>query len=170
MACNKVVAAAVMAFCFMFDGAFAQDAGLVRLVRGNNSFSASAMTSSAEAATPPESGKDQTLQCAFRRMEKRDNDMGGEAILQLSGEKLRWFEPVVLLGPKTNPPYTGLVYQVLKRDGVGIVAVMSYTDRFEDVGPVLGAKVLTVRKSDGFLRVGTVSANGLRNEIEGACK
>ena len=121
-------------------------------------------------ATPSVSVAVEALSCEFQVFDRSGKGFPGVSRVQISDDFLLWFEPSALAGPQTNPPYDGLKYKILENSEIGIVAVTSFAYRESDIGPVLGAWVLTIRKSDGAMRVGVVAADGVVNRLTGNCK
>jgi len=111
----------------------------------------------------------EAMNCEFQLLDRDGKGFPGKAEIQISDDVLTWFEPSVLARPETRAGYGGLRYKILERSEVGIVAVMSSAYKDTDIGPVLAAKVLTIRKSDGALRVGAAGADGVRNLLGGSC-
>ena len=143
-------------------GGFAKRVGIRRLICGPVFGSMIALIPSLSVAA-------EAMNCEFQHLDRNGKGFPGEAEIQISDDDLTWFEPSVLARPETRAGYDGLRYKILERSELGIVAVMSSAYKDTDIGPVLVAKVLTIRESDGALRVGAAGADGVRSLLEGSC-
>lgn len=123
------------------------------------------------AAAPPGPTATEAYRCEFRLLFGSDKERDREAKIEISGNTLKWFveSPVPFL-PKPKISYTEFPYKILERNKVGVVAVRSDSHVVPNVGPVVGAQVLSIRKSDGALYVGGVGAAGVTEHWKGHCK
>lgn len=123
------------------------------------------------AAAPSGSTGTGTLRCEWKTLSGSDKGRDGESKIEISGDTLKWFvqSPVPFL-PKPQISYDEFPYKILERNKVGVVAVRSDSHVVPSVGPVVGAQVLSIRKSDGALYVGGVGVTGVSEHLKGHCK
>jgi hypothetical protein len=123
------------------------------------------------AAAPPGSTATETYRCEWKSLSGSDKGRDGESKIEISGNTLKWFvqSPVPFL-PKPKISYMEFPYKILERNKVGVVAVTSDSYVVPDLGPVVGAQVLSIRKSDGALYVGGVGVTGVSEHWKGHCK
>jgi hypothetical protein len=107
------------------------------------------------------------------------NAHGGSKI-EIDGEQLDWKDEVPVIGiggrpvPDSNGGYEHRTatfhYRVLENNEVGIVAVSSEAQINADIGPLVGARVITISKPSGDLREGSVMAGGEYDLLTGHCQ
>ena len=131
---------------------------------------AAALRSGADAEAPARHVADELMTCEFQHLLRDGTKFPGEVNLQITDDFLLWFEPSVLVRPETRAGYEGLRYKILERNEVGIVAVRSSAFSDTDVGEVLNARVLTIKRSDGTLRIGSTGTSGAVVLANGSCK
>ena len=123
------------------------------------------------AASSPDAKAAQIYHCEYEFLSKTDKGLSGEAKVEISGDVLKLFVktfPHRLGGVVTS--HTESRYKIIKQNKVGIVAVQPHAYHDKDVGPLAGAKILTIRLSDGALREGTVEVGGVYDLLKGHCK
>ena len=123
------------------------------------------------AASSPDAKAAQISHCEYEFLSKTDKGLSGEAKVEISGDVLKLFVKSVpyRLGEVVTSHIESR-YKIIKQNKVGIVAVQSHADHDKDVGPLVGAKILTIRLSDGALREGTVEVGGVYDLLKGHCK
>ena len=131
---------------------------------------AGAPMSGAHAEAPAQPVADELMTCEFQNLLRDGTKFPGEVNLQITDEFLLWFEPSVLVRSETRAGYEGLRYKILERNEVGVVAVRSSAFSDADVGEVLNARVLTIKRSDGSLRIGSTGTSGAVDLTIGRCK
>lgn len=94
------------------------------------------------------------------------------AKVDISGDKLLWRVqfPTQPLTPNAGTKWEAFPSQVLENNDVGIVAVSSQAKLDRSAGPLLGAEVIVIKKSNGDLRVGSIAANGVHDLMRGSCR
>jgi hypothetical protein len=114
----------------------------------------------------------QRYHCEYDLMSPSDKGLHGEWDLEVSGDVLK----AII---KERPPYrlagrlvlyNETKYKILARNKVGIVAVQPHSEQDKRFGTLVGAKVLTIRTSDGAMREGTVEVAGVYDLLKGVCK
>jgi hypothetical protein len=123
------------------------------------------------AAGPPVSTGTEPSRCEYKFLSGSAKGLAGESKIQISGNTLKWFveSPVPYL-PKPKTSYIETRYKILERNKVGVVAASSDSRLVPNVGAVIVAQVLTIRKSDGALYVGAVGSTGVYELWAGRCK
>jgi len=123
------------------------------------------------AAAPPVSTGTEAYRCEWKSLSGSGKGLAGESKIEISGNTLKWFveSPVPFL-PKPEISYIESAYKILERNKVGVVAVSSDSRLVPNVGPVIVAQVLTIKKSDGALYVGAVGSTGVYELRKGHCK
>ena len=123
------------------------------------------------AAAPSGSSATETYRCEWKILSGSSKGRDGESKIEISGNVLKWFvRAAAPFLPKPQISYTEFSYKILERNKVGVVAVTSDSYVVPDLGPVVGAQVLSIRKSDGALYVGGVGVNGVSEHWKGHCK
>jgi hypothetical protein len=112
---------------------------------------------------------DETWNCTFKIMEGDAKGFDGIAKIQVVGDTLNW-QP----DPGRGATFP---YPVLQNNEVGIVAVVSQARMWKPMGqqdnhmvPLIGANAITLDKSSGDLRMGSIASNGVHNLNEGHCQ
>lgn len=142
----------------------------VRMVSALTLLIAGSTCSVAGAVSPQGQATAERMACEFQRIDRTGNGSTGEVNIQITDEFLLWFEPSVLVRPETRAGYEGLRYKILERNEVGIVAARSSAISEADIGDVLNARVLTIKRSDGSLRIGSTRTAGAVDLGIGHCK
>lgn len=94
----------------------------------------------------------------------------GHVRFQIDGDEFKRV-PDPWIGPKPLVPIPAdtFRYKLLENNDVGIVAARSQSRANPDVGPLIGATVVTINKTSGELREGSVMANGEHDLLTGHC-
>jgi len=108
-------------------------------------------------------------------------DVPGEAKIRIDGEWLDWIVDVPVVGPMGEPvPVPGhsgeyqhkpmtFRNQLLENNDAGIVAVTSQSHLVSGIGPLVGATVISIGKSNGDFRMGSVMAGDVQELMSGYC-
>ncbi len=120
------------------------------------------------AATAPALAAE-TWDCTFIIVNGSAKGLYGSAKIQIDGDTLNWQVP-----PPTKPTAeakgTTFQYRLLQDNRIGIVAISSEARVDDNVGPLVGATVITLNKLTGALRTGSVMVNGEHDILSGNCK
>jgi hypothetical protein len=108
--------------------------------------------------------------CEYTLLGPSDNRVSGEARAEISGDVLKWFVKTFLhTEARRVTPYTESRYKILLHNKVGIVAADLHSEISKEFGSLVGAKILTIRTSDGAMREGTVQVDGVYDLSKGRC-
>jgi hypothetical protein len=123
------------------------------------------------AAGPSLSTGTETLRCEYKLLSGSSKGREGESKIEISGNTLKWFvQSPAPFSKNAKDSYFEFPYKILERNKVGVVAVKSDSLIAPNVGPVIGAQILSIRKSDGALYVGGVGVTGVSEHWKGHCK
>jgi hypothetical protein len=105
--------------------------------------------------------------CDFASTSGSDKGLSGIAKIQIDKDTLDWQLPVPV---KSGMEWTTSPHRLLENNDLGTVAASSQSYSDSDVGPVIGARVIVLNKSNGDLRIGSVMIIGEHDFLTGHCK
>jgi hypothetical protein len=114
--------------------------------------------------------------CTFARVSGSAKGSAGIAKIHIDGNTLNWLLPPPY-ATDTRNKWTTFPYRLLENNDVGIVAVTTEARVYEGmgslyngIGPVVGATIIILNKSNGDFHTGSVMANGAHDLLSGRCK
>ena len=113
----------------------------------------------------------QKWDCMFTRLLGAAEGLPGEARVEIDSDAFNWevLSPGPTLKPIADPVWTKFEYRVLENNDTGVVAVSSEAQVNRDVGPLVGATIITISKPSGDLRMGSVMTKGVHDLLTGHC-
>jgi hypothetical protein len=112
--------------------------------------------------------------CTTRSMSGPGKGLSGSARMEVNDQTLKWS---VLAPDPSNPnAWTEFDEHILENNENGIVAgtwdARTFSNSeppYDGLGPIIGARIITLDKSNGLLRMGSVLTNGVHEILTGHC-
>jgi hypothetical protein len=112
----------------------------------------------------------ETWECTFFPFDGPPH-ASGRATIEINENELKWILPAHPM-PSAHGYMGAITFRdaVLQNNKLGVVAASSQAQTDKDVGPIISADVIVLKKSTGALHEGTVSMSGVHDVLSGTCR
>jgi hypothetical protein len=113
---------------------------------------------------------DESFNCTFTRSAGVPSGTGTAAV-EIAGADLTWrIAAASSARYRVFPSNAVFHYHVIQNTDVGLVAVSSGAEADKRLGPIVGANVIVLAKSNMALRMGSVNETGAHDVLMGSCQ